>query len=110
MILHPLRRTAIRDLPERIARIQVDGGDPGPWRFDDRQSLDVWRHAGRADHLDVGLTRLWLFQPVDRGVGPRCGTDVQESGLGIKCTAFPVDTTRTGESESAFGAFRRIDD
>src|SRR5262245_2621161 len=102
MIFHPLWRAAVGDLPQRVARIEVDGRDAGPWWFDDGQSLKRWRHAGRADHLDVGLARLGLFHAVYRGVRPSGGPDVQESGLGIDGAAFPIHAAGTREGQSAF--------
>src|SRR5215208_3063187 len=71
MILHRRRRIAVGNLPRDVASIEIDGGDPSPWRFDDRQSLDQWRHTAGADHLDIRLTRFWSRQPVDCGIGAR---------------------------------------
>src|SRR5262249_41223631 len=110
MILHPFRCAAVRDLPERIASIEVKGGDPGPWWCADGYPLQRRPHAARADHLDIGFSRLGLLHSVHRSFGPCGGSDVQEPGLGIKRATFPVHTARTWECEGAFGAFRLIDD
>src|SRR5262245_47950522 len=109
MIFYPLRCAAVRDLPEPIASIKVDGGDPGPWWFDDRQPLDIWCNAPGADHLDVRLARLRLLHAIHCGVRTRGRPDVQESRLGIKRAAFPVDSPRTGECEGTFRSLRGID-
>src|SRR5262245_21740257 len=101
MILHPLRCAAVRDLPEPIACIEVDSGNSGPWRFNDGQPLDVWRHAGRPDHLDIGLASLGLLHTVHRSIRSRGGPDVQEPGFGIKRATFPVNAARTREREGA---------
>ncbi len=52
MVLHRWRRIAVDDLPHLIAPVQVDCGDPVPWRLHNRQPLNCRCNARLCRSMD----------------------------------------------------------
>ena len=69
VILDLRRCIAIGDLPDHVAFVEIDRGNPSVGWFDNRQPLNRWGNARCADHLDIRLPGLRLGQAIHRGIG-----------------------------------------
>ena len=105
---------AVRDLPDDLARVQVDGGDAPPGRADDGNAVHVEPEAaaGRApagggagpahDVVHVRAPRIAdEAQRVDLGLR----VDVEDAGLGVERPPGPVRAAgQGGDVQGAEGA------
>src|ERR1022692_3654312 len=118
VILDSFGGVAIGDHPDVIAAIQVDGGNPSPWRLDQRQPLwpyvrtrgtfadaESGHSAGRIAGLTgrasaatpgyiahIGSLGICHGECQIVGIGHR--RNVEYAGFGIQCTSRPVSTAR----------------
>ena len=106
VVPYVLGRVAVGDLPRDLAGIQVDRGDPAPWRLEEREALGP-TPAAQPKTAAPDVVHVGDLGFVDERDDARRGgrLHVQVPGLGVHRATRPVGASqRPGHHERALGA------